>query len=106
MPCGRPWATPLVQALETDLLKSRAQQIGVLTHPEAGLGQLRFPLDKKHKALRRGMVIRCLVLAERADFSRIERISDAWVPQARLWVGEYPYLLRPAFEEICLKRLD
>ena len=51
------------------------------------------------------MVIRCLVLAERPDFSRIARISDAWVPQARLWVGEYPYLLRPAFEELCLKRL-
>ena len=72
---------------------------------EGYLGQLRFPLDKKHKAIRRGMVIRCLVLAERPDFSRIARISDAWVPQARLWVGEYPYLLRPAFEELCLKRL-
>ena len=32
-------------------------------------------------------------------FSRIDRISDAWVPQARLWVGEY-YLLRPAFEAL------
>ena len=69
------------------------------------LGQLRFPLEKGHKALRRGMTLRCLVLSERKDFSRIDRISDAWVPQARLWAGEYPYLLRPAFEELCLRRL-
>jgi hypothetical protein len=69
------------------------------------LGQLRFPLDKKHKAIRRGMTIRCLVLAERSDFSRIARLSDGWIPQAKLWVGDYPYLLRPAFEELCLRRL-
>lgn len=76
-----------------------------LEDEEGYLGQLRFPLEKGHKALRRGMTLRCLVLSERKDFSRIDRISDAWVPQARLWVGEYPYLLRPAFEELCLRRL-
>ena len=51
------------------------------------------------------MVVRCLVLAERGDFARIGALSDAWIPQARQWVGEYPYLLRPAFEELCLQRL-
>ena len=69
------------------------------------LAQLRFPLDKAHTTLRKGMTIRCLGLSERADFSKIARLSDGWVPQAKLWVGDYPYLLRPAFEEICLRRL-
>jgi hypothetical protein len=69
------------------------------------LGQVRFPYDKKHQVIRPGMVVRCLVLSERKDFSRISALSDAWVPQAKLWVGEYPFLLRPAFEELCLKRL-
>ena len=69
------------------------------------LGQVRFPYDKKHQVIRPGMVVRCLVLSERKDFSRIGALSDAWVPQAKLWVGEYPFLLRPAFEELCLKRL-
>lgn len=69
------------------------------------LGQVRFPYDKKHQVIRPGMVVRCLVLSERQDFSRIGALSDAWLPQARLWVGEYPFLLRPAFEELCLKRL-
>jgi hypothetical protein len=76
-----------------------------LADEEGDLGRIRFPMDKKHKALRRGMVVRVLVLSERADFSRIGAISDAWIPQLKLWVGEYPYLLRPAFEELCLRRL-
>ncbi len=69
------------------------------------LGQVRFPYEKKHDLIRRGMVVRCLVLSERKDFSRIGALSDAWLPQVKQWVGEYPYLLRPAFEELCLRRL-
>jgi hypothetical protein len=89
-----------------ELVENRRTWLCVELEDEDGsLGQLRFPLDKKHKALRPGLVIRCLVLAERPDFSRIARLSDAWVPQAKLWIGDYPYLLRPAFEELCLRRL-
>jgi hypothetical protein len=72
---------------------------------DGDLGQLRFPMEKKHQGIRRGMVVRCLVLSERPDFNRIGAISDGWLPQLKLWVGEYPYLLRPAFEELCLRRL-
>ena len=69
------------------------------------LGSVRFPYNKKHKQIRRGAVVRCLVLSERKDFCRVGALSDAWLPQLKLWVGEYPFLLRPAFEELCLKRL-
>ncbi|MEX1317436.1 MAG: hypothetical protein AB1Z22_09965 [Synechococcaceae cyanobacterium] len=69
------------------------------------LGRLRFPMDKKHQPIRRGMVVRTLVLSDRKDFSRVGALTDAWLPQLKLWVGEYPYLLRPAFEELCLRRL-
>lgn len=76
-----------------------------LADEEGYLGQLRFPLEKPHQKIRRGMVVRVLVLSDRRDFSRIAALSDAWLPQLKLWVGEYPYLLRPAFEELCLRRL-
>lgn len=76
-----------------------------LADEDGYLGQLRFPMEKKHQQIRRGMLVRALVLSERRDFSRIGAISDAWLPQLKLWVGEYPYLLRPAFEELCLRRL-
>ena len=69
------------------------------------LGRLAFPMEKRHQSIRRGTVIRCLVLSERKDFSRISAFSDAWLPGLRMWAGEYPFLLRPAFEELCLRRL-
>ena len=77
-----------------------------LADEEGYLGQLRFPLEKQHQKIRRGMVVRVLALSDRRDFSRIAALSDAWLPQLKLWVGEYPYLLRPAFEELCLRRLN
>ena len=40
------------------------------------------------------------------DFSRIGALSDAWLPELRMWVGDYPYLLRPALEELCRLRLS
>jgi hypothetical protein len=76
-----------------------------LEDEEGYLGQLRFPFDKKHQQIRQGSVVRTLVLSERRDFARIGAITDAWLPQQKLWVGEYPFLLRPAFEELCLLRL-
>ena len=39
-----------------------------LEDEEGYLGTIRFPYDKKHKLIRRGMVVRCLVLSERPDF--------------------------------------
>ena len=89
-----------------ELVENRRTWLCLELEDEEGyLGQVRFPMDKKHQQIRRGMVVRALVLSERRDFSRIGAISDAWLPQLKLWVGEYPYLLRPAFEELCLRRL-
>ena len=69
------------------------------------LGRLAFPVDKKHQSIRPGNVVRCLVLSERKDFSKISALSDAWLPDQQMWVGDYPFLLRPAFEELCQLRL-
>jgi len=89
-----------------ELVENRRTWLCLELEDEEGyLGQLRFPLEKRHEAIRRGMVVRTLVLSERKDFSRIGAITDGWLPQIKEWVGEYPFLLRPAFEELCLRRL-
>jgi hypothetical protein len=88
-----------------ELVENRRTWLTLELEDEEGyLGKVRFPFEKKHKQIRAGMVVRVLVLSERKDFSQIGAISDAWLPQLKLWVGEYPFLLRPAFEELCLKR--
>ncbi|WP_320667673.1 hypothetical protein [Prochlorococcus sp. MIT 1307] len=73
---------------------------------EGYLGQVYFPMEKVHQSIRRGTSIRCIVLSQSRDFKSISAITDAWLPSQRLWVGEYPYLLRPAFEELCKFRLS
>ena len=45
--------------------------------------------------------MKCLVAANERSFNEKLFLTDAWLPEINLWVGDYPYLLRPAFEEIC-----
>ena len=65
------------------------------------LDRMSFPLENKHSQIRIGSKIRCLVTSNNRNFDRDIYLTDAWLPDINLWVGEYPYLLRPAFEEIC-----
>lgn len=83
----------------------RTWMILKLIDEDGYLGQLSFPMLKKHASIREGIRIRCLVLSDRKDFGRISALTDAWLPGQGLWVGEYPFLLRPAFEELCQLRL-
>ncbi len=92
---------------ELELVESRRTWMIVELEDEDGyLSELKFPLEKKHQFIRIGMTIRCLIFSQSRDFEKINFLSDAWVPQQKLWVGEYPYLLRPAFEELCSIKLD
>ena len=85
--------------------KRRTWMILELADEDGYLGRVSFPMAKTHSAIRAGVLVRCLVLSERKDFSRVGALSDAWLPELRLWVGEYPFLLRPAFEDLCRMRL-
>tara|TARA_B100001250_G_C19665730_1_gene729170 strand:- start:131 stop:772 length:642 start_codon:yes stop_codon:yes gene_type:complete len=69
------------------------------------LGNISFPLQKKFNILRKGIRINCVVFSNRRDFGDIKAISDAWCPEINLWVGYYPFLLRPAFEEFVKRRI-
>ena len=65
------------------------------------LDKISFPMENKHSQIRVGASIRCLITSNSRNFDRDFYLTDAWLPEINLWVGEYPYLLRPAFEEIC-----
>ena len=90
-----------------ELVENRRTWMFLELEDEDGyLGRISFPMDKKHQIIRRGTLLRCLALSERKDFSSIGALSDAWLPELRMWVGDYPFLLRPAFEELCQLRLS
>ena len=69
------------------------------------IGNISFPLQNKFNILTKGMRVHCVVFSNRRDFNNIQAISDAWCPEINLWVGYYPFLLRPAFEEFVNRRI-
>ena len=83
----------------------RTWMILELADEDGYLGRVSFPMTKTHSAIRAGILVRCIVLSDRKDFSSVGALTDAWLPQLKLWVGDYPYLLRPAFEDLCRMRL-
>ncbi|GCE65521.1 putative membrane protein [cyanobiont of Ornithocercus magnificus] len=91
---------------ELELIENRRTwMILELADEEGDLASLQFPMEKRHSSIQPGMLIRCLVFSERKDFMHVSALSDAWIPRLRMWVGDYPYLLKPAFEELCGLRL-
>ena len=91
---------------QLELVENRRTWMILEIEDEDGyLGDIRFPMDSKHQAIRENMILRCLVFSNRKDFNSIEGISDAWLPEINQWIGEYPFLLRPAFEDLCNMRL-
>ena len=81
--------------------KKRTWLVLELEDEEGYLGKISFPMENKHSLLRKGENIRCLVTSDSRNFNGKLVLTDAWLPDLNLWVGDYPYLLRPAFEEIC-----
>ena len=81
--------------------KKRTWLVIELEDEDGYLDKISFPMENKHSQIRIGSNIRCLVSSNYRNFDREIYLSDAWIPDVNIWIGEYPYLLRPAFEEIC-----
>ena len=81
--------------------KKRTWLVVELEDDDGYLDKLTFPMENKHSQIRIGSNIRCLVSSNNRNFDRDIQLTDAWLPDTNLWIGEYPYLLRPAFKEIC-----
>ena len=81
--------------------KKRTWLVIELEDDDGYLDTISFPLENKHSQIRIGSKIRCLVSSNYRNFDREIYLTDAWLPDSNIWIGEYPYLLRPAFEEIC-----
>ena len=81
--------------------KKRTWLVMELEDEDGYLDKITFPMENKHSQIRIGDSIRCLISSNYRNFDREIYLTDAWLPDSNIWVGEYPYLLRPAFKEIC-----
>ncbi len=81
--------------------KKRTWLVIELEDEDGYLDKISFPMENKHSLIRVGSNIRCIISSNYRNFEREISLTDAWIPDSNIWIGEYPYLLRPAFEEIC-----
>ena len=81
--------------------KKRTWLVIELEDEDGYLDKISFPMENKHSQIRVGSNIRCIVSSNYRNYDRDISLTDAWLPDSKIWIGEYPYLLRPAFEEIC-----
>ena len=81
--------------------KKRTWLVIELEDEDGYLDKISFPMENKHSQIRIGSSIRCLVSSNYRNFDREIYLTDAWLPDSNIWIGDYPYLLRPAFKEIC-----
>ena len=87
------------------VMKKRKWVVLDIDDEDGFISNISFPLQTKFNILKKGMRVNCVVFSNRRDFGSIQAISDAWCPEINLWVGYYPFLLRPAFEEFVNRRV-
>lgn len=61
------------------------------------LTTLRVPFRKEDKKIRRGDRIALLLFSNEGRFEQIDDCSDAYLPQLKYWLSDYPYLRRDLF---------
>jgi hypothetical protein len=82
------------------IVENRERCINLEVEDETGFtAQLQAPLRVTHKVITRGQIAEMVVMSNRADLSKIDKISDIYIPRHELWVSNYPYLRRDFFTD-------
>ncbi|NJO40839.1 MAG: phosphate ABC transporter permease [Cyanobacteria bacterium CRU_2_1] len=91
---------------ELVIVENRERRLNLEVEDETGFyTKLQVPLNRDHRVIRPGDIAEMVVLSNRADLSRIAKVSDVFLPECDLWVSDYPYLRRDAFAEVS-RRID
>ncbi len=83
------------------IVENRERWINLVLGDETGFElQVQAPLQRIYKGIKPGQTAELLVLSNNIDLSQINKISDAYIPQQNIWVGQYPYIQRDVFIEV------
>jgi hypothetical protein len=86
---------------ELVIVESTEKKINLEVGDQTGFKvKLQAPLRRIYKNIQPGQVAEMLIISSRDDLSRVDRISDVYLPQENLWIGEYPYLRRDIFSNV------
>ena len=86
---------------ELVIIENRERWINLVLGDRTGFKvEVQAPLERIYKGIKPGQTAELLVLSNKVDLSQINKISDAFIPQRNIWVGQYPYLQRDVFLEV------
>ena len=89
---------------ELVIVENRERWINLILGDRTGFKvEVQAPLQRIYKGIKPGQTAELLVLSNDLDLGRINKISDAYIPGQKLWVGQYPYLQRDVFTEVSLQ---
>ena len=61
---------------------------------------LQAPIRKIYKGIATGQEAELILFSKDPELGRIDKISDLYLPQQDLWIGEYPCLRRDVFMQV------
>ncbi len=83
------------------IVENREKTINLEIGDQSGFtAEFSAPLRVSHKAINTGQIAEMLVFSNRPDLSRIEEISDIYIPSRELWISDYPWIRRDFFTSV------
>lgn len=86
---------------ELVIIENNEKRINIEVGDREGFrATIQAPIRRIYKGINPGLVAEMLVLSKQPDLSRIDKITEIYLPERDLWVGEYPYLRRDIFTDV------
>lgn len=86
---------------ELVIVENRERRINLEIGDRNGFrARVQSPIQRRYKEINRGDTAEVLIFSKKPDLSRIDKISDVYLPQLDLWIGKYPCIRRDIFQEI------
>ncbi|MUH00542.1 phosphate ABC transporter permease [Scytonema sp. UIC 10036] len=89
------------------IIENREKRINVEVGDETGFTvEYKAPLRVSYKVIARNQMVEMVVVSNSPDLSRIEEISDLYIPRRDLWISDYPLIRRDFFNEVSRRLRD
>ncbi len=83
------------------IVENREKRINIEVGDETGFtAEYKAPLRVSYKVIARNQMVEMVVASNSPDLSRIEEISDIYIPSRDVWVSDYPLIRRDFFTEV------
>ncbi|MEB3357624.1 MAG: phosphate ABC transporter permease [Synechococcales bacterium] len=83
------------------IIENRERRLNLTVGDDTGFtATIQVPLKREHRPIRQGDWAEMLVVSNRADLSRITKVTDIYLPDYGFWVSDYPAVQRNVFKDV------